>query len=154
MDEGRPLVRAVGDAGGLSEVGVESPSGERPPPRHLPLRHGVPFDHRLRDTDQADEPAMQTMEGSRRGIGRRTDGSPHELRHAPAALAISEGVHARVLHARMGHSSITVTMDVYGGLFTGYDEGVATALDDAFSALFGSGGCQKPTGEVTALPTK
>jgi hypothetical protein len=54
----------------------------------------------------------------------------------------------------MGHSSITVTMDVYGGLFAGYDEGVATAFDDAFSASFVSDSCQKPAGDVIALPAK
>jgi len=34
----------------------------------------------------------------------------------------------------MGHSSISVTMDTYGGLFHGFDESVAEALDDAFTA--------------------
>jgi hypothetical protein len=67
---------------------------------------------------------------------------------------MSEGVHAMVLRARMGHPSITVTMDVYGGLYSGHDEGVATALDNAFSASFVSNSCQKPAGEVIALPTK
>jgi integrase len=77
---------------------------------------------------------------------------PHDLRHTHAALAISEGVHAKVLQARMGHSSIAVTMDVYGGLFSGFDEGVADAFDDAFSASFVSDSCQIPAGDVIALP--
>ena len=76
---------------------------------------------------------------------------PHDLRHSHAALAIKEGVHAKVLQARMGHSSITVTMDVYGGLFSGFDEGVADAFDDAFSATFVSDSCQKPTSDVIEL---
>jgi integrase len=79
---------------------------------------------------------------------------PHDLRHTHAALAINEGVHAKVLQARMGHSSITVTMDTYGGLFAGFDEGVATAFDDAFAASFVSDSCQNPAGDVVALPTK
>jgi integrase len=79
---------------------------------------------------------------------------PHDLRHTHAALAINDGVHAKVLQARMGRSSITVTMDVYGGLFARFDEGVATAFDDAFAASFVSDSCQKPAGEVVALPTK
>jgi integrase len=79
---------------------------------------------------------------------------PHDLRHSYAALAISEGVHAKVLQARMGHSSITVTMDVYGGLFSAIDQGVADAFDAAFSASFVSDSCQKPTGDVIALPAK
>ena len=45
-------------------------------------------------------------------------------------------------------------MDTYGGLFSGFDEGVATALDDAFSESFVSEPCQKPAGDVVALLTK
>jgi hypothetical protein len=45
-------------------------------------------------------------------------------------------------------------MDVYGGLFPGFDEGVATALDDAFSATFVSDSCQNPAGDIIALPVK
>ena len=48
--------------------------------------------------------------------------------------------------------SVTVTMDVYGGLFSGFDEGVADAFDEAFSATFVSASFQKPTGEVIELP--
>lgn len=45
-------------------------------------------------------------------------------------------------------------MDIYGGLFPGFDEGVAATLDDASSASFVSEPCQKPVGDVVALPTK
>ena len=58
----------------------------------------------------------------------------HDLRHTSAALAIAQGARATVLQARMGHSSYTVTMDVCGGMFSGFDEGIADALDDAFTA--------------------
>ncbi len=53
---------------------------------------------------------------------------------------------------RMGHSSITVTMDVYGGLFSGFDEGVADAFDEAFSASFVSDSCQIRDSDVIELP--
>jgi len=78
--------------------------------------------------------------------------TPHVLRHSHAALAIAEGVHPKVLQARMGHSSIAVTMDTYGGLFSGFDEDVATAFDDAFSTTFVSDSCQIPAGDVIELP--
>ena len=58
---------------------------------------------------------------------------PHTLRHTHAALSIAESIHPRVLMERMGHSSIKVTMDTYGGLFSGYDSDVADALDNVFS---------------------
>jgi integrase len=58
----------------------------------------------------------------------------HDLRHTHAALSIAQGVHPRVLQERLGHRDITTTFGVYGGLFPGYDEDVAQALDDVFTA--------------------
>ena len=56
----------------------------------------------------------------------------HELRHTAAALAIAEGAHPLVIRDRLGHSSIKVTMDVYGGLFPSLDEAIADGLARAF----------------------
>jgi integrase len=53
----------------------------------------------------------------------------HELRHTSAALAIAQGAHPLAIKERLGHSSITVTMDTYGGLFPGIDEAIAEGLD-------------------------
>jgi integrase len=53
----------------------------------------------------------------------------HELRHTTAALAIAQGAHPLTIKERLGHSSITVTMDRYGKLFPGLDEALASALD-------------------------
>ena len=58
----------------------------------------------------------------------------HDLRHTHAALLISQGAHPKVIQSRLGHRDISTTMDTYGGLFHGYDEGVAEALDGAFTA--------------------
>src|SRR5207247_2584712 len=53
----------------------------------------------------------------------------HELRHTAAALAIAQGAHPLAIKERLGHSSITVTMDRYGGLFPRLDEAIAEGLD-------------------------
>jgi integrase len=53
----------------------------------------------------------------------------HDLRHTSVALAIAEGAHPKAIQARMGHSSITVTLDRYGHLFPELDEAIATAFD-------------------------
>lgn len=53
----------------------------------------------------------------------------HELRHTAAALAIAHGAHPLTIKERLGHSSITVTMDRYGHLFPAQDEALADALD-------------------------
>ena len=53
----------------------------------------------------------------------------HDLRHTAVALAIGQGVHPKAIQERMGHSSITTTLDRYGHLFPGLDEVVAEGLD-------------------------
>jgi integrase len=54
------------------------------------------------------------------------------MRHTHAALSIAEGTQPRVLQERLGHRDIGTTYNTYGGLFPGYDEDVADALDVAF----------------------
>ena len=72
----------------------------------------------------------------------------HDLRHTAAALAISQGVHPKVLQERLGHRDIATTLDVYGGLFHGYDEGIAEALDTAFLATM------RDDSAATSRPTR
>jgi len=55
----------------------------------------------------------------------------HDLRHSYAAMLISHGAHPRAIMERMGHSTITVTLDTYGHLFPKLD----AALDDAMDEL-------------------
>jgi hypothetical protein len=45
-------------------------------------------------------------------------------------LAIAAGAHPKEIQARLGHSSITVTLDRYGHLLPGLDEALARRLDD------------------------
>ncbi len=53
----------------------------------------------------------------------------HDLRHTYAALMVAAGVHPKYLQAQMGHSSIRVTLDLYGHLFPDANRGVLDALD-------------------------
>jgi integrase len=53
----------------------------------------------------------------------------HDLRHTYAALMIAAGAHPKYLQAQMGHSSIRVTLDLYGHLFPDANRGVLDALD-------------------------
>jgi integrase len=53
----------------------------------------------------------------------------HELRHTAAALAIEQGAHPMAIKERLGHESITTTLDRYGGLFPRLDEQLAERLD-------------------------
>jgi integrase len=58
----------------------------------------------------------------------------HDLRHTCAALSIAAGAHPKLIAARLGHSSITITLDRYGHLFPSVEEALAEALDAAFAA--------------------
>jgi integrase len=60
----------------------------------------------------------------------------HDLRHTAVALAIGQGAHPKAIQARMGHSSVQMTLDRYGHLFPELDERVAQGLDETYrSAL-------------------
>jgi integrase len=52
----------------------------------------------------------------------------HDLRHTYASLLIANGEHPKRIQALMGHSSINVTMDVYGHLMPGGGGEVADRL--------------------------
>ncbi len=58
----------------------------------------------------------------------------HDLRHTCAALCIALGAHPKAIQERLGHSSITVTLDRYGHLFPKLDETLTQRLDDLHSA--------------------
>ena len=38
----------------------------------------------------------------------------HDLRHSAATLLLSMGVHAKVIQELLGHSQISITMNIYG----------------------------------------
>jgi Phage integrase family len=58
----------------------------------------------------------------------------HDLRHTCAALLIAQGAHPLAVMQRLGHSSITVTMNTYGHLFPELDEALTQGLDAAYRA--------------------
>lgn len=53
----------------------------------------------------------------------------HDLRHTCASLCIALGAHPKAIQERLGHSSITVTLDRYGHLFPGNEDEAAGLLD-------------------------
>ena len=80
--------------------------------------------------------------------------TPHVLRHSHAALCIQEGMHPRMLMERMGHRDIRTTLGTYGHVYSGYDEQVVNALDEAFSTQPVSDLRQKRSGDVIQLPAQ
>ncbi len=51
--------------------------------------------------------------------------TPHAARHTWATLALSSGVHPKVVQERLGHSSIAITLDRYSHVIDGMDRGAA-----------------------------
>lgn len=56
----------------------------------------------------------------------------HDLRHTSATLLINQGVHAKVISERLGHSNFSFTMNTYGHAIKKADKDAASKLDDLF----------------------
>jgi integrase len=54
----------------------------------------------------------------------------HDLRHSHASLLLSVNVPIKVVSERLGHTTIAMTMDVYGHVLPAMDTDAATRLDD------------------------
>jgi integrase len=57
------------------------------------------------------------------------------LRHTCASLLIAQAAHPKLIQARLGHSSITVTLDRYGHLLPSLETALAEKLDAAFEGV-------------------
>jgi integrase len=57
----------------------------------------------------------------------------HQLRHYYASALIAAGVSPKVVQARLGHATISETMDTYGHLWPDSDERTRAAIDATLS---------------------
>jgi integrase len=55
----------------------------------------------------------------------------HDLRHTHATQLLRQSVHPKIVAERLGHSSITITLDTYSHVVPGLQEEVARQLDKA-----------------------
>ncbi len=78
----------------------------------------------------------------------------HDLRHTAVALAIGQGAHPKALQERMGHSSVTVTLDRYGHLYEGLDGQIADALDDVLRTSRGLAAACAPSADPALAPSE
>ena len=56
----------------------------------------------------------------------------HDLRHSHATQLLSDGVHPKIAQERLGHSTITTTMDLYSHVTDTMQGDAAARLDAAF----------------------
>ena len=54
----------------------------------------------------------------------------HDLRHTFASLLIQRGANPKYIQEQLGHSSISITLDVYSHLFAGDHRHHVNSLDD------------------------
>ena len=54
----------------------------------------------------------------------------HDLRHTAATLMLTQGIHPKVVQERLGHSSISLTLDVYSHVIPSIQGEVAEKLDN------------------------
>jgi integrase len=58
-----------------------------------------------------------------------------ELRHTHATLALTAGIHPKIVSERLGHSSVSVTLDIYSHVLPNLQSEVAGVIADfAFGA--------------------
>ncbi len=57
----------------------------------------------------------------------------HDLRHSAATLLLSLGVHPKVVQELLGHTQISMTMDIYSHVLPGMQEDAINRLHDALS---------------------
>jgi integrase len=53
----------------------------------------------------------------------------HDARHSHASLMLKQGVHPKVVQERLGHATISTTLDLYSHVTLGLQEAAATGFD-------------------------
>jgi integrase len=56
----------------------------------------------------------------------------HDLRHSAATLLLAAGVNPKVVQELLGHSSISVTLGMYGHVLPNMQRDVKSKMDDMF----------------------
>jgi integrase len=52
----------------------------------------------------------------------------HDLRHTAATLALTAGIHPKVVSVRLGHASVGITLDTYSHVGEGLEEEAASRV--------------------------
>ncbi len=60
----------------------------------------------------------------------------HDARHTHASLMLKQGIHPKIGQERLGHSSITITLDTYSHVAPGLQQTAANSFDEAFTTKY------------------
>jgi integrase len=59
----------------------------------------------------------------------------HNLRHAHATILLQEGVHPKIVQERLGHSSVSTTLDIYSHVMPGLQEAAARKFEEGLQGV-------------------
>jgi len=59
----------------------------------------------------------------------------HDGRHTHASLLLKQNVHPKIVQERLGHASISTTLDLYSHVTPGLQEAAAALFDKAFAPI-------------------
>ena len=59
----------------------------------------------------------------------------HDLRHSAATILLVKGVHPKVVQELLGHSNISMTMNVYSHVLPSMQQAVTDKMNDLFKRL-------------------
>ena len=103
----------------------------------LGVRQSPPMLVCAREDGEAKQPASLTHEFTYL-IG-RVKGLPrvrfHDLRHSHATQLLAAGVHPKIVQERLGHSTITTTMDLYSHVSETMQSDATARLDQAYGHM-------------------
>jgi len=68
----------------------------------------------------------------------------HDLRHAHATILLQQGVNPKIVQERLGHSSVSTTLDIYSHVLPGLQEAAARQFDESLEVR------QKYVGKMSA----
>jgi integrase len=69
----------------------------------------------------------------------------HDLRHSHATQLLAAGIHPKIAQERLGHSTITTTLDLYSHATTTMQDDAASKLDTALRSVIKARPLLKPT---------
>ncbi len=59
----------------------------------------------------------------------------HDLRHTAASLMLQEGIHPKIVQERLGHSRVSLTLDIYSHVLPAMQQEAAAKLDELLTPI-------------------
>ena len=75
----------------------------------------------------------------------------HDLRHTHATLMLQQGIHPKIVSERLGHSTVSLTLDTYSHVTPGLQQAAALRFEEGLANGRGVGAKPGPS-EATANP--